>query len=66
MKAGTCDVEGGGGQGHRVLQGVERSAVLQPDDPDGVWGAVGHAAQAQGHVGHHGRVLGLHREVRKT
>lgn len=66
VKDDTCEVECGGWQGHRVRQGVERSAVLQPDHPDWVRRSVGHTAQAQGYVGHYGHVLGLHGEVRKA
>lgn len=62
----TCEVERGGRQSHGVRQGVERSAVLQPDDPNGLWRSVGHTAQGQGHVGHYGHVLGLHGEMRKA
>lgn len=66
MKENTCDVERRRRQSNWVCEGVEGSAVLQPDDPDGLRWAVGHAAQVQGHVGLHRHVLGLHREMWKT
>lgn len=65
-KDATCEVERGRRKGHWVVEGVERNAILQPDDPDWLRRSVGHAAQAQGHVGHHGHVLWFHREMRQT
>lgn len=62
----TCEVERGGGQRHVIVQRVERSAVLQPDDPDRVRRSVGRTSQAEGDVGHHRHVPRLHGEMRNT
>lgn len=62
----TCEVEARWRKSNGVLQRVERSSVLKPDDPDRFRRPVSNALQTQAHVRHYGHVVRFNREMWET